>query len=235
MFDVQFPHHGTIIHNGIAFDRMGIGGADARPSSSGAAWVMMKPTMFLSLATKLHEPRPSLEWIRGRISCGDAISPPELTFRMPDGFLPAVSSHEGRHRMTALLELGGDVDVPVRIVLSGMDHEDITPSLMARIRPRARAQRNGIVVDGPLFGEAVVDLGGLITSGIPPPICAWSGSRLDRPVVSHSHDRCQVEGRFAILVSVRIFGTCKEFLRKLPPLRNPGKYLKKANIVVVGI
>lgn len=169
MFDAIFPHHGTIIHNGYSFDRTGIG-ATARSGSNGAAWVMMRPRTFLSLATKLEAPRPSLTWIRQQLQDGAAINPPELTFRLPEGFLPAVTSHEGRHRMTALLELSGNVEVPIRIVLAGTEMEAVDLRLIDRVRPRARAQRSGNVVEGPLFGDAVIDLGGFRVSGIPPPL-----------------------------------------------------------------
>jgi len=169
MFDFAFPHHGMIVHNGVAFDRSGIGGASARSGSGAAAWVKMRPDTFLALATRLNEPRPSLQWIRGQILNGEPISPPELTFRIPDGFIPAVSSHEGRHRMTAIHELKGSQEVPVRIVLAGVDYDDLSVAQINRIRPRARAQRSSRVVEGPLFGEAVIDLGGIRASGVPPP------------------------------------------------------------------
>jgi len=167
MSEFCFPHFGAVVCNGVTFDRVGIG-AVPRPSTDGAFWAMMAPETFLSLATRLPVPRPSLGWLGERVREGCAIAPPELAIRVSRGFSPAVSRHEGRHRMTLLRSLRA-ARVPVRISVVGhMDHE-VSDGLVEAIRQGARAQRGGPFVAGPLFDAAESDLGGLRWTGIPPP------------------------------------------------------------------
>lgn len=189
MSDIDFPHYGAVLRCGVAFDRTGIG-ATARSAGDGAFWTLMTPETFLDLATPLLKPRQSIEWLAARMDEGRAIAPAELSVRMVANGHPAVSRHEGRHRMTILRDYACGRPVPVRISVCGHRDHEITDSLIGAVRSGMRAQRGGRLVPGPLFEDAEADLGGLRRSGIPPPACRKSGmpfgcgaSDLDRPSV----------------------------------------------------
>jgi hypothetical protein len=155
-------------HEGIRFDRNAIGCVD-HSFNEGAIWTLMRPSIFLAVATPLTVPRASLDWLVSQINAGQAIAPAELRFRVASGD-PLALSHEGRHRMTALMSILENRHVPVRITLQGHCEEDITPSVVEKLRRRVRSQRGRSIVEGPLFGETEIDLGGLPLSGVPPPL-----------------------------------------------------------------
>lgn len=163
----DFPHFMTVEHEGIFFDRNAIGCID-HSFNEGAVWTLMRPSIFLAIATPLPAPRASLDWLTSQINAGQAIAPAELRIRVASGD-PLAVSHEGRHRMTALLSIVEDRHVPVRIALQDHYEEDITSSVIEKLRRRVRSQKGRSVVEGPLFEEAEIDLGGLPSSGVPPP------------------------------------------------------------------
>lgn len=163
----EFPHFMTVEHEGIFYDRNAIGRVD-HSFNEGAVWTLMRPSVFLAIATPLPVPRASLDWLSGQINAGQAIAPAELRFRICGGD-PLALSHEGRHRMTALMSIVKDRHVPVRLALQDHYEEDITSSVIEKLRRRVRSQRGRSVVEGPLFGDAEIDLGGLPPSGVPPP------------------------------------------------------------------
>ena len=178
-----FPHFMTIEHEGILYDRNAIG-CVAHSFNEGAVWTLMRPSIFLAIATPLPVPRESLVWIANQIKAGLAIAPAELRFRLGDGD-PLALSHEGRHRMTALMSLMNDRQVPVRLSLQDHCEDDITSFVVERLRRRVRSQRGRSVVEGPLFGEIEIDMGGIPLSGVPPPIahtklrlCLINGHRI---------------------------------------------------------
>lgn len=164
---IDFPHFMAIEHEGILYDRNAIGCVD-HSFNEGAIWTLMRPSTFLEIATPLPVPRASLAWISGQINAGQAIAPAELRFRVGNGE-PLALSHEGRHRMTALRSIGCDRPVPVRLSVQGHFDEDITSMVIEKLRRRVRSQRGRHVVEGPLFGNAEIDLGGVPHSGVPPP------------------------------------------------------------------
>ncbi len=167
MATIEYPHILPVVWEGVMFDRASVG-STARSASDPALWVSMRPSVFLAIATPLPRPRPSLDWLRDRIDGGGAIAPAELVF---DAHLsvPLALSHEGRHRMTTLGERLHDRPVPVRLRLHGMSDFDLDDRLIGRLRSGARSQRGRTFVEGPLFEDAEVDLGGRPTSGVPPP------------------------------------------------------------------
>ena len=167
MANIEYPHNFPVLWDGVTFDRTSVG-STARSSMDAALWVSMRPSVFLALATPLPCPRSSLDWMRARLNDDEAIAPAELVF---DAGLrvPLALSHEGRHRMTALKERLQDRPVPVRICLRGMSDFDIENSMIERLRSGARSQRGRSFVEGPLFEDAEIDLGGLHLSGVPPP------------------------------------------------------------------
>lgn len=162
-----FPNFGTAVVHGISFDRTGIGSC-SRADCSCAFWALMRPSVFLSLASPLPVPRDSIGWIRDRVQEGVALCPSELGLRDCRRLGPAVSTHEGRHRMTVLREIVGDLPFPVRVSVPGVV-EDPSVGLMSRMRGGMRRQRVGNWVPGPLFGDCEVDLGASVRSGVPPP------------------------------------------------------------------
>lgn len=129
---VQYPHALPVEWEDVIFDRSSVG-STRRSEGDAALWVAMRPSVFLSIATPLPCPRPSLDWLRTRIDTGQAICPAELVF---DAHLsvPHALSHEGRHRMTALREGLRDRPVPVRLRLNGMQDSDLDHRLIGRLR-----------------------------------------------------------------------------------------------------
>ena len=79
------PHEIMVAH-GITFD-LGAGIGARVPSRHQEApaemLVLMQPSMFLTLATPLAAPRPSLAWIRAQMTAGHAICPPMLRVWLP--------------------------------------------------------------------------------------------------------------------------------------------------------
>jgi hypothetical protein len=74
---------------------------------------MMRPSKFLELAADLEAPKKSsVEYIRKAIDQGKSIGSPFLNLDFKTG---KVDSHDGRHRMLAILEKNGDDPVPVHI------------------------------------------------------------------------------------------------------------------------
>ncbi|NTF23559.1 hypothetical protein G6L37_34880 [Agrobacterium rubi] len=167
MPEINYPHVLPVLWEDVMLDRNSVG-STRRSEGDAALWVTMRPSVFLSIATPLPRPRPSLEWLRARLDDGEAICPAELVF---DARLriPLALSHEGRHRMTALGERLADRPVPVRLRIKDMIDSELDAGLIARLRSGARSQRGRTFVDGPLFENAEVDLGGRPASGVPPP------------------------------------------------------------------
>jgi hypothetical protein len=162
----EFPHHSAVLIGDVRFDRNGIG-LTGRSINEAALWVLMRPSIFLALATPLPAPRMSLRWLKDQIDVGCAIAPAELRVRVQSA--PVALAHEGRHRMTDLLHRLDDRPVPVRISLQHTEESEINHGLIERLRKRMRSQRGREIIEGPLFGEAEIDLGGVRNSGIPPP------------------------------------------------------------------
>ncbi|MDW9481749.1 hypothetical protein GOB57_24175 [Sinorhizobium meliloti] len=175
MANYDFPHVLPVEWEDVVYDRAGIG-ATARSSNSAALWVAMRPSAFLSIATPLPIPRASLDWLRDRIDEGDAIAPAELHFNVA-GKIPLALSHEGRHRMTALRERLSDRHVPVRLSFQGIADSEMNDDFAGWVRAGAKSQRGRSVVDGPIFGEAEIDLGGRWPGGVPPGNSGTRGNR----------------------------------------------------------
>jgi hypothetical protein len=78
---------------------------------------MMRPSKFLELAADLEAPKKSsVEYIRKAIDQGKGVGSPFLNLDFETG---KVDSHDGRHRMLAILEKNGDAPVPVHIFGKG--------------------------------------------------------------------------------------------------------------------
>lgn len=163
----EFPQFSAVAIGDVILDRNAIGRVSSR-SSSAALWVAMRPSIFLALASPLPVPRASLQWLTERLDEGSLIAPAELTIRFGSR-VPAVVSHEGRHRMTVIRDRLDDLAVPVRMNIQHFDEADIDAVVVDRLRLRMQKQRGHDIVQGPLFEEAETDVGGGPFSGIPPP------------------------------------------------------------------
>lgn len=157
------PAWGITVTSGIIFDPGGIGArAAAKPGQEGAELVVaMRPSTFLALATPLPAPRPSLAWITAQLRAGRAICPPGLRVWLPADWAgtPAVTMHDGRHRATAVHALAGDVEVPVRIALPGLDSDAEVPRWAVDAMRQGMWSQGGqrTIVPGPLFGATSAD------------------------------------------------------------------------------
>jgi hypothetical protein len=155
------PTLGVFEAHGIVFDPCeGIGACRRRRRCSDPTMVAvaMRPAAFLRLSPPLATPRPSLGWIVTRIQDGSAICPPMLRVWLPPRIgnaPPAVTAHDGRHRMMALLaELGPRAEVPVHIELPTLPEDaEVEVAVIEAMRNGMRSQGGTrAVVPGPLFG-----------------------------------------------------------------------------------
>ena len=134
--------------------------------------VAMKPSTFLKLAKPLRE-RVSVDFLKAHIQNGGEIGAPFLQLRIPDTWedsyewdendnkvdiagdlsLPAkVVGHEGRNRMTAIMELEGDVPVEVHIFPGGWyRRKHLTPEIIGAINSALIPEDQSAPMKGPFF------------------------------------------------------------------------------------
>jgi len=118
--------------------------------------VKMRPSVFLKLAAPLNDFHRST--IMRYIADGGAIASPFLTVDIPDAWSqgdfsePAqVSQHEGRNRMTAVLQLEGDDAVEVHIFPRYYRNRDMTDKFIENLNRHLRVEDSARVLSGPLF------------------------------------------------------------------------------------
>ena len=152
------PHYGLVLVDGVAFDAArGIGRPQPKRSAAYAdAYLSMRPTMFLGLATRLPEPRASLIWMAAQIAAGRPICPPSLRVCLAGSRPASVVGHDGRHRSMAFLRAIGDAEMPVQLALTNADADDLDAGAIAHLRAGMRRQGDGVLVPGPLFGAAMM-------------------------------------------------------------------------------
>ena len=125
------------------------------------AVVHMKPSTFLKLASPL-EGEPSVTFFRERIRNGEGFGAPMLYIGVPDGWKAGnfdgktmVKGHEGRNRMTAIMQEEGDVPVETHILLSSKHVEwrarNISTQPMQLLDKGCYRETTGSWVTGPLF------------------------------------------------------------------------------------
>lgn len=162
------PHEGIMVMHGIVFDPgAGLGAsATIRGEATAGLVVAMRPGVFLELATPLTRPRSSLDWLDAHLRAGRAICPGRLRVWLPgqggsgNPSSPAVVGHDGRHRAMALRAVLGNIELPVRLELPGLEPDaPRLPALADLLRRGMRAQ-GGLRpwVPGPLFGATSDDL-----------------------------------------------------------------------------
>jgi hypothetical protein len=113
--------------------------------------VKIKPSTFLKLALPL-EHRTSVDFFKTVVQNNKPMANPMLYIKVPSGWksgdfsgdTPFVTGHEGRNRMTAILEEEGDEPVPVHILLRSDEVEwrnrDITPEILAKLNDGVRSE-----------------------------------------------------------------------------------------------
>jgi hypothetical protein len=151
----RFKHQADI--NGIPIDVAR--GAGNIPNSQDIDYfgfvVMMTPSAFLSLAAPVVEVRESkASLVEGLRAGAVAIAPPFLKVDFDGDGAPVVDGHEGRHRMLAIQEVAGDIEIPVHIFPRGKRARDVTEEMVAKAREGMVRENTREVVEGPLFGDA---------------------------------------------------------------------------------
>jgi len=119
--------------------------------------VLMRPSVFLKLAEPLGEPiDPKFEKY---IADGGAIGAPFLGIAIPPGWddgdfaQPAkVMQHDGRNRMTIVMQQEGDEPMEVHLFpLGGYRARNLTADHVAALNQHLYAEKSNNVVRGPLF------------------------------------------------------------------------------------
>ena len=145
-----------------------VNGAGQTPNNENVDYlglrVKMRPSIFLKLTPPLGL-STDLPRMRDYIEQGGAIAAPQLYLDIPrawqtdDDFARAarVQSHEGRHRMQAILELEGDDPVETHLFPLGMRRRHLTDDMIEHLKQRLVSQGLNRLVQGPLFEIAVAE------------------------------------------------------------------------------
>ena len=119
--------------------------------------VMMKPSTFIKLASKLgKDPEPEMiDYIKK----GGAIGSPFLVIHVPrdddeDNDKITVSAHEGRNRMLAIMKAEGDAPVETHLFFSGKYNRarHLEPEFLTAIQSELISQDNQLI-KGPLWED----------------------------------------------------------------------------------
>jgi hypothetical protein len=112
--------------------------------------VLMRPSVFLSLATKLHNIE-SADRIKSHLKSGGKIGAPFLIVDIIDDDIPQIIGHDGRNRMIAIMRLQGDSPIEVHIFPIGMRRKHMTDEMIQHLNSGAKKEKSSRVIDGPLF------------------------------------------------------------------------------------
>jgi hypothetical protein len=122
--------------------------------------VLMKPSVFLSLAASLESPR-SVDYIVQHMENGGALGSPFLIVDIPEKYFEGdftglnfakIVGHEGRNRMLAIQKLEGDDPVEVHIFAPGeIRARHYTKDIIDQLQVAMRSQ-DGKLVFGRLPG-----------------------------------------------------------------------------------
>lgn len=125
--------------------------------------VLMKPSVFLKLATPLvTDINPKVQqWIQD----GGAIAAPFLEIELPDQWRqgdfsePAqVVGHEGRNRMTVVRKIEGDAPVEVHLFFpGGYRARHLTPEYLKALQQGLYMERTKAVLHGPIWETSELD------------------------------------------------------------------------------
>ena len=116
--------------------------------------VLMKPSVFLSLAASLDSPR-SVDYIVQHMENGGALGSPFLIVDIPEKYFEGdftglnyakVTGHEGRNRMLAIQKVEGDDPVEVHIFAPGeIRKRHFTPEIIEQLQVVMRNQEGKLV------------------------------------------------------------------------------------------
>lgn len=129
--------------------------------------VLMKPSVFLSLAAHLSEPS-SVDYIVQHMENGGALGSPFLIVDIPEKYFEGdftglnyskVVGHEGRNRMLAIQKLEGDAPVEVHIFGYGeIRKRHFTPEIIEQLQLAMRSQ-DGKLTFAPSGGDLFEPIG----------------------------------------------------------------------------
>jgi N-acetylmuramoyl-L-alanine amidase len=129
--------------------------------------VLMKPSVFLSLAAHLSEPS-SVDYIVQHMKDGGALGSPFLIVDIPEKYFEGdftglnyakVVGHEGRNRMLAIQKLEGDAPVEVHIFGYGeIRKRHFTPEIIEQLQLAMRSQ-DGKLTFAPSGGDLFEPIG----------------------------------------------------------------------------
>lgn len=146
-------------HFGIAIDQKdGIGSVSNLSEVDYLGFVaFIRPRTFLELCPPVHDHNA---FFRDALTEGRAFASSFLVIAL-EGPCPRVLSHEGRHRMRAVLEFCGDEPVPVAIFPSGGTRaHDLLPEEVIKIASGMFQERwlagHRQFVPGPLFDRLIL-------------------------------------------------------------------------------
>lgn len=121
--------------------------------------VMMKPSIFLSLAAKLHNETSASEIVTHLKNSGK-IGSPFLNIKTPIEWhsndishYAKVSGHEGRNRMLAIMRAYGDIPVETHLFFNGgiSRARHLTPKIVDSLNSHLYTENTDILISGPFF------------------------------------------------------------------------------------
>jgi putative chitinase len=137
-------------------------GWGATPNNSNVDYmglrVLMRPSVFLSLAAALSEPTSAKD-VKNHLSTGGAIASPFLLIDIPDEWFndnykkaAVIVGHEGRNRMLAIREIEGDIPVEVHIFPVGLRNRHMSGGFIQALNSRLYPEKvKSTTISGPFF------------------------------------------------------------------------------------
>ena len=122
--------------------------------------VKMSPLTFLNLAQFISvDEMHSREYFHAALRKGDPFAAPFLIIRIPDEWEAGdftndakVVGHEGRHRMRAFFEMGGNMPVETHLFFGSRQRaRHLTPDIIKHLNEKMIPEDRRIPVKGPLF------------------------------------------------------------------------------------
>lgn len=114
--------------------------------------VEMLPKTFLSLAKK-SDTLKSKEFIKNHILNGGKIGHPFLIIKVPYEWeendftnIPKVVGHEGRNRVSAILDIFGNLPIEVHLFFMGFRNRDINENWINTMKHEGIVSENGEVI-----------------------------------------------------------------------------------------
>jgi hypothetical protein len=115
--------------------------------------VLMKPSVFLSLALPLDGEKDKVQLIVDHIKSGGTIGAPFLDVTVPEAWeegnfegVAKITGHEGRHRMLAAIEIQGDVPIETHILVKHLRARHITRDIIECMQDGMCAEKSTKVI-----------------------------------------------------------------------------------------